>query len=370
MGRCRWSRAQGLGCSRRHRAHPTGLFEVYAECRSMQAHARISIVHRRRARRVSARGLRYSAPAAQRGGGGGVTAPRRQRSEGRRMPGVPGEQRVEPERVEAAGAFGFGDTRWPYQRDRRTHDAASRFRRQRCLRNSVQGRAGAPSRGDRSTTPSTATRVTRARSRFRRARRRRRLVETGDRHVLVVQQSTCHLFELYDAHLAAGAVGTRRPARTGTSRRTVPPARVGPRPTPRACPYLGRARCATTRSRPARSTTRCDSLSPQTQRGYILPATHLASSSTDPTLPAMGLRLRLNANYSLARFHGAVVVILRALKQYGMIVADNGGSWFITGAGRSTLERCRPRPAEDGSRQRVPSREHRPDPPLAESAAG
>ena len=46
----------------------------------------------------------------------------------------------------------------------------------------------------------------------------------------------------------------------------------------------------------------------------------------------MGLRLRLKASYSLARFHGESLVILQALKTYGMIVADNGSSWYITGA--------------------------------------
>jgi hypothetical protein len=45
----------------------------------------------------------------------------------------------------------------------------------------------------------------------------------------------------------------------------------------------------------------------------------------------MGLRVRLKASYSLARFHGQSLVILRALKRYGMIVADNGSSWFLTG---------------------------------------
>jgi hypothetical protein len=71
---------------------------------------------------------------------------------------------------------------------------------------------------------------------------------------------------------------------------------------------------------------------PVTQRGYILPATHWASSSTNPALPPMGLRLRLAANFSLAGFHGQSLVILRALKTYGMIVADNGSSWYITGS--------------------------------------
>jgi hypothetical protein len=70
----------------------------------------------------------------------------------------------------------------------------------------------------------------------------------------------------------------------------------------------------------------------RTQRGYVLPATHLASSSTDPNLPPMGLRLRLKASYDISRFHGEARVILVALKRYGMIVADNGTSWYLTGA--------------------------------------
>ena len=71
---------------------------------------------------------------------------------------------------------------------------------------------------------------------------------------------------------------------------------------------------------------------PRTQKGYIHPATHFASSSTDPALPPMGLRLRLKAGYSLAGFSGQALVILEALKRYGLIVADNGSPWYITGA--------------------------------------
>ena len=70
----------------------------------------------------------------------------------------------------------------------------------------------------------------------------------------------------------------------------------------------------------------------RTQRGYIHPATHFASSDSDPALPPMGLRLRLRASYSLAGFHGESLIVLRALKRYGLIVADNGSSWYITGA--------------------------------------
>lgn len=70
----------------------------------------------------------------------------------------------------------------------------------------------------------------------------------------------------------------------------------------------------------------------QTQRAYIYPATHFASDSDDPALPPMGLRLRLSADYDLSDFNGQALVVLEALQTYGMILADNGTSWFITGA--------------------------------------
>lgn len=70
----------------------------------------------------------------------------------------------------------------------------------------------------------------------------------------------------------------------------------------------------------------------QTQRGYIHPATHFASDSDDPDLPPMGLRLRLRSDFDESPFPQPVQVILRALKKYGMFVADNGGDWYISGA--------------------------------------
>jgi hypothetical protein len=70
----------------------------------------------------------------------------------------------------------------------------------------------------------------------------------------------------------------------------------------------------------------------RTQRGFIHPATQFASESSDPSLPPMGLRLRLKAGFSLSGFHGETLVVLRALKRYGAIVADNGSSWHISGA--------------------------------------
>jgi hypothetical protein len=70
----------------------------------------------------------------------------------------------------------------------------------------------------------------------------------------------------------------------------------------------------------------------RTQRAYIAPATHWASSSRDLKLPPMGLRVRLRADYDISPYPKSVRVILTALKKYGMYVADNGGDWFITGA--------------------------------------
>jgi hypothetical protein len=70
----------------------------------------------------------------------------------------------------------------------------------------------------------------------------------------------------------------------------------------------------------------------RTRRAYVWPARHFASSETDPSLPPMGLRLRLRADYPIGRFPPQARVVLRALKEYGMVVADNGTSWMISGA--------------------------------------
>ncbi len=70
----------------------------------------------------------------------------------------------------------------------------------------------------------------------------------------------------------------------------------------------------------------------ETYAGHIHPATHDASSNTDPTLPPMGLRLRLRADFDLGPYSGAARVILVAMQRYGTIVADNGSNWYFGGA--------------------------------------
>jgi hypothetical protein len=151
--------------------------------------------------------------------------------------------------------------------------------------------------------------------------------DEGDRHVLVLQQGTCRLYELYSARRAAsgwdaasGAVFNLRSNALRPDSWTSADAA--------GLPILVRYREVNAGAiRHALRVT-----VPRTQRGYIHPATHFASGSSDPMLPPMGLRLRLKASFSLARYRGEALVILRALKRYGLIVADNGSPWFITGA--------------------------------------
>jgi hypothetical protein len=154
--------------------------------------------------------------------------------------------------------------------------------------------------------------------------------EAGDRHVLVLQRGSCRLYELYSAarrghgwEAASGAVFNLRSNRLRPEGWTSADAAGLP-----ILPLLVRY--------PEVHAGRIDHALrmtvSRTQRGYIHPATHFASSSSDPNLPPMGLRLRLKAGFDLTGFRGESLVVLRALKRYGLIVADNGSSWYITGA--------------------------------------
>ena len=69
-----------------------------------------------------------------------------------------------------------------------------------------------------------------------------------------------------------------------------------------------------------------------TRRAYVHPARHWASTNTSADRPPMGMRVRLKASFDISGYSPAMQVILRALKKYGMILADNGSNWFISGA--------------------------------------
>jgi hypothetical protein len=157
-------------------------------------------------------------------------------------------------------------------------------------------------------------------------------VEGGsDRHVVVLERGTCRLYELFGAQRTpsgwAAASGARfdlrsnrlRPAGWTSADAAGLPILPG---LARAGEVVGRGRI----THALRVTV------PRTRRAYRAPARHFASSDANPDLPPMGLRLRLKASFDLRPFQGQALVILKALKRYGMIVADNGSGWYITGA--------------------------------------
>jgi hypothetical protein len=71
---------------------------------------------------------------------------------------------------------------------------------------------------------------------------------------------------------------------------------------------------------------------PQSQAAMVPPASHWATTSSNPIAPPMGMKLRLKANYDISGFSTNVQVILTALKKYGMIMADNGSAMYLSGA--------------------------------------
>ena len=71
---------------------------------------------------------------------------------------------------------------------------------------------------------------------------------------------------------------------------------------------------------------------PRTRKAYVDPARHYASSDTSSALPPMGMRVRLKANFDTMTFAPEVRVILRAMMKYGMLLADNGSAWYVSGA--------------------------------------
>ncbi len=154
--------------------------------------------------------------------------------------------------------------------------------------------------------------------------------EAGDRHVLVLQSGSCKLFELYNARRSGRGWQAGSGAVFNLSNNALRPEGFTSADAAGLPIFPLLVRYPEVRAGQIDHALRVTVA--RTQRGYIHPATHFASSSSDPNLPPMGLRLRLKAGFGLAGFHGESLVILRALKRYGLIVADNGSSWYITGA--------------------------------------
>ena len=154
----------------------------------------------------------------------------------------------------------------------------------------------------------------------------------GDRHVIVVQRGTCKLYELFDAHPVDG--GDRWRAGSGAIW-DMDTNKLRPKGWTSADAaglpiFPGLVRWHDVKHGAIRHAIRFTVS--RTRREYIYPARHFASDSNDNDLPAMGQRLRLKRSFDISGFPKQVRVILKALKVYGMIVADNGSDWYLTGA--------------------------------------
>jgi hypothetical protein len=153
----------------------------------------------------------------------------------------------------------------------------------------------------------------------------------GDRHALILDRSACRLYELFALYPTArggwragsGATWNLRTNRLRPAGWTSADA-AGLPILPGLARYDEVARGRIDHA--LRFTVR------RSRRAYVYPARHFASDATDPDLPPMGLRLRLKANYPTAGFPRQARIVLEALKRYGMLVADNGADWYITGA--------------------------------------
>ena len=156
-------------------------------------------------------------------------------------------------------------------------------------------------------------------------------IEGGsDRHALLVDKSSCRLYELFDLtrtssgwHAGSGATWNLRSNALRPAGWTSADA-AGLPIFPGLARYDEVARGVIDHA--LRFTAE------RTRRAYVYPARHYASSSNDPSLPPMGLRVRLKASVDISGFPRQARIVLQALKTYGMILADNGSNWYISGA--------------------------------------
>jgi len=154
-------------------------------------------------------------------------------------------------------------------------------------------------------------------------------LEQFETHVLVVEKDGCWLYELYNASGKSGkwsadataiwdmTINEQRPY-TWTS------ADAAGLPV-----FVGLARYDEVAAGAINHALRFTV--PTSQKAFVLPATHWASTTTDPNAPPMGTRLRLKASFNISGFPSDDQVILAALKKYGMILADNGSAIFVSG---------------------------------------
>jgi hypothetical protein len=153
----------------------------------------------------------------------------------------------------------------------------------------------------------------------------------SDRHVLVLRQSECKLYELY--HAVPKANGWDADSSAVYTLTVNGPLRPAGWTSADAAglPILpGLVRYDEVAAGEIKHALRFTV--PQTRRAYVWPARHFASSLTGAQYPPMGQRFRLKAHYDISDFSPQAQVIARAMQKYGLILADNGGAWYISGA--------------------------------------
>ena len=152
----------------------------------------------------------------------------------------------------------------------------------------------------------------------------------GDRHAIIVDRDTCTLYELYALQRTASGWSAGSGAIWKLDSNHLRPA-TWTSADAAGLPILpGLARYDEVAAGSINHALRFTA--PETRRAYVYPARHYASDSTDPSLPPMGLRVRLKASFDISSFPPQTWVVLRALKRYGMMLADNGSPWYISGA--------------------------------------
>jgi hypothetical protein len=153
---------------------------------------------------------------------------------------------------------------------------------------------------------------------------------TGDRHTLSIDQDNCILYELYAAYPQAASWSAGSGAIFNLLSNALRPSGWTSTDAAGLPVFPGLVRYDEVTAGEIRHAIRFTV--PQTQRAFVWPARHYASSLTGTQYPPMGARFRLRAGFGIASFSTANQVILRALKKYGMVLADNGSAWYISGA--------------------------------------
>jgi len=153
---------------------------------------------------------------------------------------------------------------------------------------------------------------------------------TGDRHAILVDKSTCRLYELYDLRHTGRGWTAGSGATWNLRSNHLRPAGWTSADAAGLPIFPGLARWDEAKRGVIDHALRFTA--PETRRAYVYPARHYASNSSDPALPPMGLRIRLKAGVNIASFPRQARVVLRALQHYGMILADNGSPWYVSSA--------------------------------------